>query len=145
MIKKFADCDLEKCCELYIEVFNQAPWNDEWTMDSAQLYLQELIDHKRFLGYTLWENDALLGVVLAHMKNHYRGEEIVVDELFISLDCQRKGYGMMLMEEVEKYAKENSFISVTLLTGVGMSAFNFYEKRGYKHLDYLAFMHKRMR
>ena len=145
MTKKLTIDDLQNCCKLFTNVFNNPPWNDEWTTETARTYLRELIDHKRFLGYTLWENDTLIGAVFSHMKNHYRGEEILVDELFVSPDCQRKGYGMLLMDEIEKYARENSFISVTLLTGAGKPAFMFYEKRGYKHLNYLAFMHKRMR
>lgn len=143
MIRSFSQTNLQKCCELYINVFNAPPWNDEWTNETAHTYLKELTDHKRFLGFTLWTNEQLTGAVFAHMKNHYRGDEIYIDELFISPDHQRKGHGMLLMDEVEKYAKENSFISVTLLTGVKKPAFNFYEKRGYKHLDYLAFMYKR--
>ena len=50
----------------------------------------------------------------------------------------------MLMSAVKKFAKENSIVSVTLLTGVDKPAFNFYQKLGYKHLDYLAFMYNRI-
>ena len=144
MIKSFAAEDFQKCCDLYIHVFNSPPWNDQWTNENVHVYLQELIDHKRFLGYTLWDDDILVGAIFAHMKNHYRGDEIFIDELFISQDHQRKGCGMLLMDTIENYATADLFISVTLLTGVGKAAFDFYEKRGYKHLDYLAFMYKRM-
>ena len=144
MIKTFSIDDIQKCSELFIDVFNGSPWNDKWTSETANIYLQELIDNKRFLGFTLWDNDLLIGAVFCHMKNHYRGDEIFVDEMFISPDYQRKGYGMKLMNEVEKFAKDNSFISITLLTGKGKTAFDFYEKFGCKHLEYLAFMYKRM-
>jgi len=144
MTKIFSQDDLQKCCELYVKVFNGSPWYDKWTNDTAHAYLRELADNNRFLGYTLWDNDVLIGAVFAHMKNHYKGEEIFIDELFISPECQRKGYGMVLMDAVEKYARENGFVSVTLLTGVNKPPFAFYEKLGYKHLSHLAFMHKRM-
>jgi ribosomal protein S18 acetylase RimI-like enzyme len=51
---------------------------------------------------------------------------------------------MILMDEVEKYADENKIASITLLTGKGKPSFGFYEKRGYRHLEYLAYMHKRI-
>jgi len=131
-----------KCCELFIQVFNAPPWNDKWTNETTEKYLREIIDNKRFMGYTLWENDVLTGVVFCHIKSHYKGDEIFVDELFVSPDYQRKGYGMELMGAVEKYAKENSFVNITLLTSMGSPSFKFYEKFGCRHLDYLAFMYK---
>jgi len=70
--------------------------------------------------------------------------ELFVEELFVSVNCQRKGHGVMLMEIIEEYAKENSFVSVTLLTSKGSPPFKFYEKIGYEHLDWLAFMQKKL-
>ena len=142
MIKEFSTSNLQKCCELYIQVFNGEPWNDNCTDEMAHAYLKELVEHKRFLGYTLWDGDCLIGAVFAHMKR-FKYDEIYIDELFISSDCQRKGNGTMLMSAIEKFAKENSIVSITLLTGVDKPAFNFYKKLGYKHLDYLAFLYKR--
>ena len=143
MIKEFTLSDLEKCCELYIQVFNNEPWNDNWTYEMAYAYLQELVEHKRFLSYTLWNGEYLIGAVFAHIKR-FKYDEIYIDELFISSDCQRKGNGIKLMNAVDKYAKENSIISITLLTGIDKPAFSFYIKLGYKHLDHLAFMYNRI-
>jgi GNAT superfamily N-acetyltransferase len=143
MVKKFLVDDLRKCRELFIQVFNGEPWNDNWTNETANTYLQELTGHNRFLGYTLWDGNQLIGAVFAHMK-HFKYDEIFIDELFISPVCQRKGYGIILMDAVETYAKENAIVSVTLLTGVGIPAFGFYGKLGYKHLDNMAFMYKRI-
>jgi len=144
MVREFSTNDLQKCCALFIRVFNDSPWNDNWTNETAYTYLQELVNNKRFLGYTLWDNGLLIGAVFCHMKNHYRGDEIFIDEMYISSDYQRKGHGMELMNAVEKYAKENYFISITLLTGIDKPAFNFYKKFGCKQLENLAFMYKRI-
>jgi len=144
MIKIFSADDLQKCCELYLKVFNSSPWNDKWTNETAHRCLKDLSECKRFVGYTLWEDDILAGAVFAHTRTFYKGDEIYIDELFISPDCQRKGYGIELMGEIEKYAKENSLTCITLLTAVEMPAFDFYEKQGYRHMDYMAFMYKRM-
>jgi len=144
MIKVFSLDDMCKCVELFVQVFNAPPWNNKWTNNTAWKYLQEFSDSKQFLGYTLWDNDIIIGAVFGHLKSWYGGDEIYIDELYISPDYQRKGYGIALMDTVEKFAKENSFSSITLLTGVGSPAFSFYEKIGYKHLEHLAFMHKRV-
>ena len=145
MIKPFLICDFDKCCELFIRVFNEPPWNDNWTIETASKRLKEFVDNKRFLGYTLWEDDVLLGAVFCQMKTHFSGDEIFVEELFVSQDYQGKGHGKTLMNAVEKYARENAFVSITLITSVGSSAFKFYENLDYKHLDFLAYMHRRLK
>ena len=144
MLKEFSVGDLEKCEDLFVQVFNGAPWHDKWTGETAHNYLQELVDNRRFLGFTLWDGDMLIGAVFCHAKSHYRGNDVVVDELFVSPEHQREGCGTLLMDAVEKFAKENSFISIAALTGKGKPSFSFFEKYGCKHLDYLAFMYKRI-
>ena len=144
MIKKFSVSDFPQCCELFIQVFNSEPWKDCWTNDTANTYLHELLDNKRFFGYTLWDSDLLIGVVFCRMKNHYKGNEIFIDEMYISSVYQNKGHGTELMEAVEEYAKQNSAISITLLTGTDTPAFEFYKKFGCKELEHLAFMYKRI-
>ena len=34
MIKKFSIDDLQKCCDLFTNVFNGSPWNDNWTNET---------------------------------------------------------------------------------------------------------------
>ncbi|MCL2198214.1 MAG: GNAT family N-acetyltransferase [Defluviitaleaceae bacterium] len=142
MIKKFQPKDLQACCDLYIKTFNAPPWNDTWTQDAAFRCLSDLSERKRFLGYTLWEGGELVGAVFAYTKTFYKGDEIYIDELFISPDHQRKGYGLALMGEIEKYARENSLTCITLLTAVHHPAYDFYEKQGYEASKNMTFMYK---
>ena len=144
IIKQFSLNDLQKCCELYVRTFNGEPWYDQWTQKTAYTRLLEIAENKRFLGYTLWDNEELIGAVFCYLKTYYNGSEVFIEEIWVSPDHQRKGYGVMLMEEIEKYAKENGIPSVTLLTGKGKPSFSFYERCGYMQLEYLAFMHKRI-
>ena len=144
MIQPYMPETFEACRDLFVQVFNGAPWHDNWTRESAGARLREFVDHKRFVGFTLWEGDALVGAVFCHARTHYKGDEIVIEELFVSPDCQRNGYGTALMDAVEAYAREHVFRCVTLLTGKGYPSFAFYEKRGYRQLDWLAFMHRRV-
>jgi len=144
MIREYSPEAFAACRDLLIQVFNGEPWNDNWTQESAGARLGEFVDHKRFVGFTLWEGDSLVGAVFCHAQTQYKGNEIVIEELFVTPGCQRKGYGTALMDAVEAYAKEHAFWCVTLLTGRSYPSFTFYEKRGYRQLDWLAFMHKRV-
>ena len=145
MIKMFSMSDLQKCSDLYVRVFNGEPWNEKWTNDTAHARLLEFVENKRFLGYTLWESDELIGAIFCHVKTFYSGNEIFIEEMWISPDYQRKGCGKLLMDGVEKYAKENGITSIALLTGKDKPAFNFYKKLDYNHLEFLAFMYKHIK
>ena len=144
VIREYWPNMFEACRELFMKTFNSAPWNDSWTRESAGARLREFTDHRRFVGFTLWEGDALAGAVFCHAQTQYKGNEIVIEELFIAPDCQRKGYGTALMDAVEAYAGKHAFWCVTLLTGRAYPSFAFYENRGYRHLEWLAFMHKKI-
>jgi GNAT superfamily N-acetyltransferase len=141
MIKAYSSDDFQQCCELFMQVFNGSPWFDKWTVDSARAHIKELTDSKRFLGFTAWDND-IVGAVLAYKRTFYNGIEIYIEDLFVAPDYQHRGFGSALMYEVERYAKINSAISITLITGVGKPSYDFFKKFGCKHLDSLAFMHK---
>ena len=81
---------------------------------------------------------------MLRIKTFYKGDEIYIDELFIAPDCQRKSYGQVLMNAIEKYGCENKITAITLLTAKNQPALSFYKKIGHRHLDYMAFMHKRV-
>lgn len=144
MITEFSLDDLESCVALFVQVFNGEPWRDKWTDETARVYLRELIDHRRFVGFTLWDGQTLAGAVLGHLKSHYKGDELFIDELFIHPDGQRRGHGTALMDTTEQFSREHFLVSITLLTGKEKPSFRFFEKCGYRHLPYLAFMHKRL-
>ena len=128
MIKEFLINDFQKCCESFVQTFNSPPWNDKFTIETARIYLQELLDNKRFVGFTSWEDGALAGFVFCHMRYNWRGDDITIDMMCISPDYQRKGYGSGLLDAVEKFAKENACVVILLSTSIDAPAFNFYEK-----------------
>ena len=142
MIKEFSINDFQKVCEVFMQTFNLPPWNDKWTLETARMYLQELLDNRRFAGFTAWENDSLVGFAFCHMRYNWRGDDMTIDIMCVSPDYQCKGYGKALINAVEEFAKENACIVITLGTSINAPAFNFYEKLGYKRPDDWVSMHK---
>jgi len=134
----------EACRQLFIEAFNSAPWNDGWTDETAGDCLREIVENKRFFGFTLWEGSALVGAVFCHAWTYWRGGQAYVDELFVAPGCQRKGYGRLLMEAVEACAKEQGLVSVTLLTNKGYPSHRFFEEQGYRESGFMVYMFKKI-
>ncbi|MBW4630802.1 MAG: hypothetical protein KME30_02515 [Iphinoe sp. HA4291-MV1] len=42
-IQTFTAEHLDKCANLYVEVFNGEPWNEQWTIETARLRLLEIL------------------------------------------------------------------------------------------------------
>ena len=131
MIKEFAINDFQKCCEVFMQTFNSPPWNDQFTIETAGIYLQELVDNKRFVGYTLWVDELLIGAAFCHMRYNWRGDEFCLDIIYISPDYQGKGYGSVILDAVEKSAKENNCMNITLSTSANAPACKLYKKFGF--------------
>jgi len=144
MIREYTPDAFEACRDLFIEVFNDEPWHDSWTRESAGTRLLEFVDNRRFFGFTLWEGDALVGAVFCHASTYYKGGEVFIDELFVSPDYRRKGCATALMEAVEAHARAQGYISITLLTDKEYPSFGFFKGFGCRESGYMVWMHKKL-
>ena len=145
IVKEFSINDFPKICEVFMQTFNSPPWNDKNTIETSRVYLQELLDNKRFVGFTLWKNDLLIGFVLCHTRYNWRGDDITIDIMCILPNFQQKGYGKILFNAVENFSKNNSIICIGLHTGLNTPAFNFYEKLGFEQDKESIFMRKEIK
>jgi GNAT superfamily N-acetyltransferase len=145
MIKPYENEDLEHCARLLMEAYNCPPWNDNWTLEKAERFLREFAGHKRFFGFTLWENGELIGAAFCREKTWWTSDEIYVEEFYISPRYQRRGYGKLLLGAIEDYIKERGLAGFTLLTNRTMPALEFYKKNDFVPAEHIIFMYKVVR
>ena len=61
-IRLFRPSDLLPCTQVFIQVFKEPPWHDQWpSISKAQAYVRELTQMPRFRGYVVWEVDEQTG------------------------------------------------------------------------------------
>ncbi len=140
--KPLSEEHIPQCVSLLIAAFNPEPWGDEWTEETAEKYLYEFFTHKRFVGFVVMENDKVMGALFAREKTYYMGDEFYIEELFVAPDSQRKGYGQILLDEVEKYVKNKNFAAIALLTDKNTPAMDFYSKNRYETADNMRLLYK---
>lgn len=124
--------DIEQCIELYISVFNSEPWNESWTYSTAKERLTDFIHTPKYLGFLLYEEDQLIGLVAGKGKKTDVGGTFYLAELCISNRIQGKGYGTILLQHVEKELRKKEIHGLYLLTAHGGLAETFYRKNGYE-------------
>ena len=141
-IRKMESRDIVSCAEVLCSVYNNELWQCIWTEQTAAEYLTDFFEMKKFVGYVLEEGNEIMGGIFAHEKVWWNNSEIFVEEMFIKPEQQRKGYGSLLIGQVEKDAEERSFAGITLSTNKYAPAPNFYRKNGFSDCEHVLFMAK---
>lgn len=142
MIRKFEPSDLEPCTEIFMSVYNNEIWQNCWSFERAKEYLKDITDFKKFIGFTLLVDNSVKGAILCREKTWWNNNEIFVEEMFVSPELQRQGYGTALLNAVECYIKEKGLAGFTLLTNRYTPAPNFYRKNGFSEGEHVLFMYK---
>lgn len=134
--------DISDCAKIYMQSYNQPPWNYKFTFEKAVKYLIEYTDRKRFAGFVLCEGNEIAGAMFGHTKTWWTNDLLYIDELFISPTKQRMGYGKLLIEHAEEFARENELEVITLMTNKYMPAYNFYDNNDFIHAEHFAILFK---
>ena len=142
MIRKFEESDLEPCARILMSVYNNETWQCFWSFEKAKEYLKEIIDFKNFIGFTLLVDNEVKGAILCRERTWWDNNEIFVEEMFVSPELQRQGYGTALLKTIESYIKDKGLAGLTLLTNRYTQAPNFYRKNGFCDGEHVLFMYK---
>ena len=96
------------------------------------------------MGFVAEENGEILGAIFGHEKIWWNNSEVFVEEMFITPAMQRKGYGSLLLRQMEGYVKEKHLAGMTLSTNRYAPAPNFYRKNGFVDCQHVLFMAKEL-
>ena len=102
-LKELCFSDMEMVKELFLSVFSQEPWNDDWS-DEEQLdcYIGDLLGHPRALCFGLFDQEKLIGLSLGYIRYWYEGTEYRIEELCIARNYQGRGIGQDFLRRIEK-------------------------------------------
>ena len=123
--------------ELFVAVFNDDPWNEDWTADAARARLQELVELPGFVGYQLVDGlergqHGVLGVAMGYTRTWHTGPVYKLDHLYITPDRQGEGLGSRLLRHLEDDLYGRGVHSIRLATGRKAPARSFYEDHDYE-------------
>ena len=124
--------NIEHVVPLFVEVFNSAPWNDGWSEQAATERLRSFAKYPEFFGLEILIDDVAIGFALGWAERWVDAWQFHLYEMCISPKMQGKGYGRMLLSELEKQTKERGQTAIFLQTGAQVPAHKFYEACGYR-------------
>ena len=59
--------------EIFTDSFNDRPWNDEWTNDTAKIRLEQMLSGSAAYGFAAYENGELCGLAIGCFEQYYDG------------------------------------------------------------------------
>jgi len=129
--------------DLFIDVFTNEPWNDDWSNeDQLNKYIEDIIDNRNSLSIGLFNNNELLGISLGSIIHWCSGTEYYIREFCINRTQQHKGIGTIFLKLIEEYLHQNNIASILLSTDSGTPAYDFYTKNKFNELPKSRFFHK---
>jgi ribosomal protein S18 acetylase RimI-like enzyme len=142
-IVKYQEKYLDDIITLFINVFKEEPWNDNWFSNKqAGKYLLDIINIPGFEGYLYISNDEVIAGLFGHLIRWWEGDEYFIKEFFVDPDFQGDGIGSKMMDKLNKELKKNNINTIVLLTDLHSPAADFYKKRGFTEKSDLKFMYK---
>lgn len=135
-LKELAVADIEMVKQLFLSVFSQEPWNDDWSdKEQLDLYIGDLLGHPRALSFGLFDQKKLIGLSLGYIRYWYEGTEYRIEEFCISRDYQGQGHGVRLLADIEKQLADRKIVHILLQTERNLPAYSFYKKCGFRALE----------
>jgi ribosomal protein S18 acetylase RimI-like enzyme len=117
--------------ELYCAVFNAAPWNDAWTIETASARLRDTLATPGADGLLALAGGQPAGCLLGYREQWFDGVHFYLKEMFVHPDLQHRGMGTMLMEQLKDSMRRQGVARIYLLTERGGAAADFYRARGF--------------
>ncbi len=142
-IVKLSEDRIKEAAELYITVFSNEPWNDEFeSYEEVENFIKVFISSDTYLSYLALENDEVIGICLGLKKPWIKGMEYYIDEFCIKSDLQGKGYGSQFLSAIEKEINLLGMYNMILNTEKGFASETFYIKNGFRQLSDLIVLGK---
>ena len=122
----------------YLKHYNEK-WDDENALKTLEYY------NKIGKIFVADLEDKVIGVVIIREEYYNDGKSLMVEELVVNGELQKKGIGKQLMQFVEDYCKENKIGFIWLITSKTAPAFEFYKKIGYIHKEKTVYFSKEIK
>ena len=139
-IKDMILANLNEYTELFVSVFNSEPWNDSWTIETAQIRIENMMKTNTFVGKAIFCDDDLKGIIWGQKEQYYNGIHFQIQEFCVKISEQRKGYGKTLLRALKASLSEAGINNIYLITSKGERTEGYYSKRGFTTSEYMILM-----
>lgn len=134
--------DIPDISKIFMNAFNAPPWNDQWTLKTAQKRLYQMFVTEEDFGL-IYETDGKNAAFILGREEQYCNEKwFTIKEFCTDPQFQGKGFGKKLFEEFEKRLKEKGINKIFLVTLRDEKTSKVYENLGFEECVGMMMMEK---
>jgi N-acetylglutamate synthase-like GNAT family acetyltransferase len=142
-IRKANKKDFGEIVGIIKKEYGKEPYNEKWTSRNALLTLSYYSRVGKV--YVAELEGVVVGMIITTEGYYNRGKILVIEELIVDSKYQGKGIGNALFMYIEDYSKKGKVTSIILYASIKSRAFDFYKRRGFSHINHMAYMEKELR
>ena len=126
------ESDLQAISQLYVSVFSNPPWNEDWEFAWAYERLNWIYQSQGFAGYIALDSKQILGAIMGHAVQFKKKKGFEIVEFLVTAKYQNQGIGNQLLAQLELNLKQDNYDFTWLLTLKNTDAESFYSQRNYQ-------------
>lgn len=135
---------LDEVIPMFIETFNEEPWNDKWTEEITKKRLTQMLNCEGAYGLVAYLNNEVVGMILGNHEYYYTGMQFVIKEFCVNNKLKGKGIGTKLLNEFEEKLKSKGIKEIVLTTLRNEKTEGYYKNRGYGEIQESVIMQKKL-
>lgn len=124
--------DIKSVIPLYIEHYNQHEGGC-WTEEKVEKRISQVVTTQDSFSLIMKDDKETIGFVMGYFKQYDDLVSYYLDEIVIANSHQHKGYGSILLGELEKRVQEKGGAGIELSAVKDEMHERFYSKAGYQN------------
>lgn len=122
--------DTDSIASLYVSYYNDQECGC-WTKYTAEKRIHQILSMEDSYGLILESSEGVVGFVMGYFKQYDDIIGYTLDEIVIAAGYQNKGYGSLLLKELETHVHEKGAACVELQAVADEQHEHYYGKAGY--------------
>lgn len=143
MFKLMDISKLEEYTNIFVRVFNNPPWCDSWTYQTAEKRIHDMMSAPTFFGLSLYQDNTCIGIIFGQKEQFYNGVHFQIQEFCIDTNYQGIGYGTKLLNEFISKLESIGVYQVYLITSKDEKTEGFYNRKGFETSKNMIVMFKK--
>lgn len=144
LVRELTHEDRQDVASVFQRTFATAPWNENWSMNSAMAVVDEWLSQSQFFGLVAVDNGSMVGAIFGRFESWDTKTLFYVKELCVLPERQREGVGLELNRKLEENLRSRGVASVYLHTLRDSPASFFYRSQEYQLSEKMIMLSKKL-
>lgn len=124
--------DIASILPFYISYYNEQEGGC-WTEDTAGKRIRQVLSMEGSFGLIMMEGSETIGFVMGYFKQYDDIVGYTLEEIVVAAKYQNKGYGKLLLKELEVQARQKGAACIELQAVADEHHEHYYGKAGFKN------------